>query len=285
MPDLAIYKLIISENRPVKLKSLPIPSRNLSLNSVSRLLPGGVYTTFRTFEGNKVLPLQHHLGRLEASAALLGHEIKLEESIIYAAIRAAVTDYLPGDARIRLTVPLEYDLGEIFISIEPLKSPSEEDYSKGVWVVTYPLHRENPEAKQTSFIKIAEQIRRKLPPGVHEGLLLDDLGRILEGLSSNFFYVRDNKLWTAPQGVLSGITRGLVLAAASAQDLPVVFRAAPITEVPMFDEAFITSSTRSVLPVHKIDDFIIGKGERGPLTQLLSNAYWNVIKGMLVDLK
>jgi branched-chain amino acid aminotransferase len=285
MPELAIYKLIISENGRVKLKNIPVPARNLSLNSASRLLPGGVYTTFRTFEGNKVLPLQHHLDRLEASAALLGHKVKLEESIVYDAIRAAVTDYLPGDTRIRLTVPLEYELGELFISIEPLKSPSEEDYVKGIWVVSYPLHRENPEAKQTSFIKIAEQIRRELPPGVHEGLLLDDQGNILEGLSSNFFYVLDNKLWTAPQGVLSGITRGLVLAAASAENLPVVFRAAPVTEVPMFDEAFITSSTRSVLPVHKIDDFIVGKSEKRPLTQLLSIAYWNVIKGMLVDLK
>jgi branched-chain amino acid aminotransferase len=285
MSDLAIYKLIISENGPVKLKDLPIPTRRLSLNSASRLLPGGVYTTFRTFEGNKVLPLQHHLDRLEASAALLGHEIRLDETIIYNGIRAAITDYLPGDARIRLTVALENNQGELFISLEPLRSPSEEDYKKGVWVVTYPLHRENPEAKQTSFINIAEQIRRELPPGVHEGLLLDDLGHILEGLSSNFFYVRDNKLWTAPQGVLSGITRGLVLAAASAEGLPVVLRAAPVTEVPLFDEAFITSSTRSVLPVQKIDDFIIGKGVKGPVTQMLSNAYWNVIKSMLVNLK
>jgi branched-chain amino acid aminotransferase len=120
---------------------------------------------------------------------------------------------------------------------------------------------------------------------VHEGLLLDEQGRILEGLSSNFFYVRHNKLWTAPQGVLSGITRGLVLAAASAENLPVVFKAAPVTEIHKFDEAFITSSTRSVLPIQKINEFIIGKGEKGPVTQRLSNAYWNVIKGMLVDLK
>jgi branched-chain amino acid aminotransferase len=285
MPDLAIYKLIISENGQVKLKNIPIPTRNLSINSASRLLPGGVYTTFRTYQGNKVLPLQHHLDRLEASAALLRNEVKLEESIVYEAIRAAVTDYLPGDTRIRLTVPLEYDQGELFISIEPLKSPSEQDYAKGVWVVTYPLHRENPEAKQTSFIEIAEQIRRKLPTGVHEGLLLDEQGRILEGLSSNFFYVLDNKLWTAPQGVLSGITRSLVLVAASAENLPVVFKAAPVTEIQKFDEAFITSSTRSVLPIQKINEFIIGKGEKGPVTQRLSNAYWNVIKGMLVDLK
>lgn len=284
MPDLAIYKLIISEKQAVKLNNFQLQPATLSLNAASRLLPKGVYTTLRTFEGKKILPLQQHLARLKVSAALLGHHIQINEQLIYHAIREAVEPIFPGDSRIRLTVSLENNPGELYLSIEPLKAPSNIDYQEGVVVETVPLYRENPEAKQTSFIEIAEQVRQILPPDAHEGLMVDEQGHILEGLSSNFFYIRDDTLWTAPQGVLSGITRSVVLAAAANENIPVNLVAASIMDIPTFEEAFITSSTRSVLPVRKIDHFIIGSGKAGPLTQVLAKAYWNEIKGRLVDL-
>lgn len=284
MPGLAIYQLIISENSPVKLIKLPLGAGIKSLNDASSYLPKGVYTTFRTFEGNQLLPLQHHLERLENSAKLLGYQIQLDEELVYAALREAVKEYLPKETRIRLTVGLEGSLGDLFLSIESLKSPSPRDYQEGVTTITFPLHREIPEAKQTSFINTAEQIRRQLPGEAHEGLLVDEQGHILEGLSSNFFYVRQQKLWTAPRGVLSGITRAIVLTAASAEGIPVIFEAAKVTDIPTMDEAFLTSSTRSILPVVKIDNQIVGNGGIGPLTRTLSNAYWKEIKSRLVNI-
>jgi branched-chain amino acid aminotransferase len=285
MPNLTIYKIIISENRQVKIRKIPFPQKLTSLNAVSRFLPRGVYTTFRTYEGNKLLPLEHHLKRLETSARLLGYQIQLDERLMYHAIREAIRSYLPDDTRIRLTVGIEGILGETFLSIELLKSPSLADYHSGVSTVTVPLHREIPEAKQTSFIATAEQIRKRLPPHAHEGLLINENGQILEGLSSNFFYIHNQILWTAPHGVLSGITRSLVLKAASTQKIPVQFKAAQVTDIPTLEEAFLTSSTRSVLPVTKIDDCIVSNGKVGSLTKILSAGYWKEIKDQLVDLK
>jgi branched-chain amino acid aminotransferase len=283
MPDLTIYKLIISENQPFELLKLRFQEKLTSLNTASRLLPKGVYTTFRTYEGNKLLPLEHHLTRLESSAALLGEKIHLDEKLIHEAVKEALKEYQPLDTRIRLTVGLEDIQEELFISIEPLVSPSQKDYQMGVKTVTFHLHREIPEAKQTSFISIAEQIRKRLPAGCHEGLLVDEQGYILEGLSSNFFFVRQQTLFTAPSGVLSGITRSLVLAAAHSQGIPVIFQAAKLIEILTFEEAFITSSTRSILPVVKINNHIIGNGDIGPFTKILSRAYWNEIKSRLTD--
>jgi branched-subunit amino acid aminotransferase/4-amino-4-deoxychorismate lyase len=61
-------------------------------------------------------------------------------------------------------------------------------------------------------------------------------------------------------------------------------QAANVTEIPTFDEAFLTSSTRSILPLVKIDNFLVSQGRIGPLTINLTNAYWNEIKGRLVEL-
>jgi branched-chain amino acid aminotransferase len=282
MPALAIWKIIISENDIVRLENVSFKTHPASLNSASRSLPRGVYTTMRTYDGNKILPIIDHLKRLETSAMLLGHKISLCRDIFHKSLQIAIKDYLPGDTRIRFTVDLDEHPGDLFLSIEPLQSPSQRDYSEGVVTVTCPGQRENPESKQTSFIETAERIRHKMPIGVHECLLLDGQGYILEGLSSNFFYEKDGTIRTATKGILSGITRSMVIKAAAAADIPLLFEAAHVRDVPSLEEAFLTSSTRSVLPICQIDNIILGKP--GLLTLKLQAAYWATIKDMLVDL-
>lgn len=281
MPELSIWKIIISENDVLRLEKTPFTKLPASLNSASRLLPKGVYTTMRTYEGSKVLPLQDHLNRLEVSAALLGYEISLNQKIFYKSLQLAMKDFLPGDTRVRFTVDLDHCPGDLYLSIEPLQSPSTQDYAEGVVAMTCPIHRENPESKQTSFIEIAEEIRQRMPPEAHECLLLDEQGYILEGLSSNFFYVQEGKVQTAHQRILFGITRSLVMAAATDTHIPILLKAAHQADIPLFEEAFITSSTRSVLPVRQIDNTIIGMP--GPLTKKIQATYWMMIKDKLVD--
>jgi branched-chain amino acid aminotransferase len=275
MSSISIWKIIISEKETIRLEKFPCNILPVSLNSASRLLPKGVYTTMRTYDGNKILPIQEHLNRLEVSAALLGHNITLNPDLFYRSLQLAIKSYLPGDTRVRFTVDLDHCPGELYLSVEPLQSLSAQEYTEGVAAVTCPVHRENPESKQTSFIQIAEKIRQNMPSEAHECLLLDDQGYILEGLSSNFFYVQEGKVFTAPQGILSGITRSQVIAAAAAEDIVIKLEAAHLNNIYLFEEAFITSSTRSVLPVFQIDDTIIGKP--GPLTTKINAAYWKTI--------
>jgi len=283
MPGLTIWKIIIYEKEKVRLQKVSYKSTPASLNSASALLPKGVYTTLRTFEGDKVLPLRNHLSRLETSADLLGYRITLPQELLYKSLWMAIKGFLPGDTRIRVTVDLEKSLGDIYLSVEPLMLPSARDYEDGVLVSTCSLHRENPESKQTTFIEKAEEIRKVMPAGSHECLMLDENGYILEGLSSNFFYVQNGIIRTAPQGILSGITRSLVFAAANKLDIPIRMEAAHKTGISEFDEAFITSSTRSVLPVRQIDRWIIGKP--GAITRQIQVAYWDLISAQLVDLR
>ncbi len=259
-----------------------------TLNSISQRLPGGVYTTFRTFHSDQILPLESHIHRLEESAGLIGIPIVIDREAIHRALRLAVQPYLPGDTRLRLTLDLEQEPGSLYISVELLQTPDPEDYLHGVRLVTIPYQRENPLAKRTNFIDVAEQARRYLPDGAYEGLLVTQDGRLLEGLSSNFFAILPGQaspeVWTAGEGVLSGITRALVLEIVTRLGIPLRLECPRLNQLGLMQEAFITSSSRSILPVRLVDVTRIASGDPGPLTKRLMEVYRTELEARLVRL-
>lgn len=244
-----------------------------SLDEASRGLPQGAYTTLRTFGGPAVLRLDEHLARLEESARLSGTEVYLNWPTIRAALHEAITAFGTPDTRVRLTLDTTREPGTIYISLEPLRPPQVGGREQGIRVVTRRLQRQNPKAKSTTFLASAGEIRRTLPAGCHEAIMVSADGRLLEGLSSNFFAIRDHELWTAEEGVLSGITRALVLEEAADEGLTIHLEGLPVAELPTLDEAFITSSGRAVLPVVEIDGRPVGSGEPGPITRRLLERY------------
>lgn len=261
------------------LTPLPVEADCTTLDALSARLPGGAYTTFRTFDGRKALCLNDHLERLGQTASLAGKPVPLDTTRLRHALRQAVLHTASGqDQRLRLTLDLEREPGTIYISAEPLHVPPPEAYCQGVRAVTVTMQRQLPKAKLTRFIARSGPVRQSLPPDVNEALMADEQGCLLEGLSSNFFAWQAGELWTAEEGVLSGITRSLALACAESLGLPVRLEPARREHIPDFEEAFITSSSRAVLPLRQIDAVTIGAGQRpdgapGPLTRRLMAAY------------
>ena len=131
-----------------------------------------------------------------------------------------------------------------------------------------------PSQIPSSVLWVREPVRPygELPPGIEEALLLSEDGVILEGLSSNFFAVLDGALRTAEERVLPGITRALVLDAAQ-PITPVVRRAVGRDELRRVQEAFITSASRGILPVVRIDGAPIGDGRVGGVTRAVTDAF------------
>jgi branched-subunit amino acid aminotransferase/4-amino-4-deoxychorismate lyase len=168
--------------------------------------------------------------------------------------------------------------------LETLHIPSDEEYANGVRVVTYHLQRQNPKAKLTSFIETANHVRQSLPPGINEAVMIGEEGHLLEGLSSNFFAVLDHEIWTAEQGVLSGITRSMVLDVASQEGLTMHLEGLPAEKLSLVDEVFITSASRAVLPVTEIDGKPVGSGRPGVITLLLLRRYREMIEQALETL-
>jgi branched-chain amino acid aminotransferase len=173
---------------------------------------------------------------------------------------------------------METKQGQFYISIEPLKLLAREVYEKGVRVETTDIQRGNPRAKSTAFIGASDAERRHLAQeGIFEALLVKN-GKILEGMTSNFFFVvrRDGispHISTAQRDILLGITRTMVIRAARGRGVEVKYSPLKLNQLPVVKEAFITSSSRGVVPVIQIDDVTIGQGRPGNMTKLLMQAY------------
>jgi branched-chain amino acid aminotransferase len=268
--EVATWRIQPGQTTPEPLRFDPPPA---SLNALSQQLPAGGYTTFRTYSGQSILHFSDHLARLEETAHLTGMLMRLDPAAIRAALRQALAAYGAPEARGRITLDLSDQPGTLYISLAALEVPTSQDYEQGIRTVICDLHRQNPKAKSTDFITQAEAVRRSLPPGIAEALLASADGRLLEGLSSNFFAVRGGVVWTAAEGVLLGITRKMVLEETAAEGLPLRLEGYPRANIAQLDEAFITSASRAVLSVIEIEGQPVGTGRPGPISQRLLQRY------------
>jgi branched-chain amino acid aminotransferase len=221
---------------------------------------------------------------LSLSAGLTNHVISIDEEMVRTALHHIIMLSSAQELRIRMILDLSIHPGEIFICTEPLRIPSAKDYEEGVNVVTIPMHRVNPRAKLTGFIHSASNIRATLPAGVNEALMVDENSMVLEGLSSNFFAVRNNSLWNAEEGVLPGITRCVVLAVAEQIGIPIILSPISVQEFETIDEAFITSTSRAILPVVSVDGKKIGDGKPGDITKELMVKFQEEIQAELEEI-
>lgn len=241
-----------------------------SLDSITRQLPQGFYTTFRTYEDRKsVLGLRAHLERLYQPAARQGIEPAVQEDRLRWAL-AELLDNYSDEARVRLILSGK---GQIFVAVESLKPLPPEIYLQGVKVITADVERHNPRLKSTSFISQSQIARKKIAESQLFEALLVRKGRILEGMTSNFFYVKEGTVGTARQDILLGVTRRTVLRVLRGGGFEIVYQPLKLDQVPTLSEAFITSSSRGIVPIVQIDQWTVGKGRPGSITKQLMQAY------------
>lgn len=279
MNDVKLWKI----EEPAKLIEMNLTAD--SLDDLSEQIPGGVYSTFRTYRKMKALHLQHHFLRLESSATILGEKLNLDENNLRQAMRRVLTPLPDQDYRLRLSISLGGEKPEIYLSLEVLHTLPPEVYLAGTKVITLTgIERKSPKAKATAFIHAADPIRKRLPAGVNEAVMIDRQGVLLEGLSSNFFAIREGKVRTAGEGVLEGITRAMVLEGVSGLGIPIEMRGVTKNDLPDLEECFITSASRGVLPVVQVDDLQIGKGKPGPLTRAITDQFQKLLETNLEDI-
>ncbi|HEY6002618.1 MAG TPA: branched-chain amino acid transaminase [Anaeromyxobacter sp.] len=117
--------------------------------------------------------------------------------------------------------------------------------------------------------------------GYEEAILLDTEGYVAEGAGENIFIVKNGVLQTPPlsSAVLAGITRDSVLRIA--RDLGVPVKEEKFTRDTMYlaDELFMTGTAAEVTPVREVDNRRIGKGEPGPVTKRIQEAFFRAVRG------
>jgi branched-chain amino acid aminotransferase len=121
--------------------------------------------------------------------------------------------------------------------------------------------------------------------GYAEGIGLSADGQVAEGGGENLFFVRKGTLVTPPlaSAGLSGITRDSVLRLAKRLGLPVVQEPIPREMLYLADELFFTGTAAEITPIRSVDKITIGKGKRGPVTEALQKAFFDVLECRVPD--
>ena len=220
------------------------------------LVGDGVFETLKTIDGTP-FALTRHLARLRRSAAGLDLLVP-DDATIRAAIDAVLVDSAVALGRLRITVssgtgPLGSGRGDqpatlVVAHTEATPWPP----AARLATVTWPRNERGATAglKTTSYAENVVALRAAHDAGADEALFVDTRGRVCEGTGSNVFYFVNGHLVTPSlaTGCLAGVTRELVM-----ELVDVMVADAPVGLLGGADEAFITSSTRDVLPVSHLD--------------------------------
>ena len=250
----------------------------------------GIYETLRTYRGVPFL-LDRHLKRLRASARMIDLTIPQDDAALTGAIadtmaRAA----LDGEQYLRLLVTrgvgeLSYDPSTcpdptVVIIVKPHSENPPEALERGIAMITSSVLRNHPQAinpliKSNNLLNNALAMQEAIRAGAQEALMRNYLGEISECAQSNFFIVKGDAILTPPlqSGLLEGVTRNFVLEVARHVGMNVRESILGDDDVRGADEIFITSTTREILPVTRLDDNPVGAGVPGPVTLALAAAF------------
>jgi branched-chain amino acid aminotransferase len=261
-----------------------VPYKAASLAEAAQHEPDdGVYTVANTFNIYETLKLDAHFDRLEDSARRAHIPLQLDRNAVRYSLRMMIEAANYGDVRFRVTVPRATP-DKLILSIEPFTPVSPELVEKGVRCITAANSaRESAEAKTTHWMHARSKLSDAMPVGIYDTFLLDTNGYLLEGLAANFYGILNGELRTAGAGVLKGISQQIVLEIAP-PILPVKLEAVHVSEILQLSEAFLTSSSRGIIPVVEIDGITIGDGTPGVFTKQLLAAYQAWMENNLVPL-
>ncbi|MBX5450778.1 aminotransferase class IV [Thermogemmatispora sp.] len=251
----------------------------IPLTDVAVLRGYSVFESLRTYD-RRPFRLDDHLDRLYRSAELIDlmvpytrQEIRavLEETIRrnafrHASLRILVTGGGSEDGVLPSGKPL------LAVMITPLPERDLEAFQRGLRVITCRLRREAPEAKTTNYIAAVRALKEAARHGAADALFVDEQGYVLEGTRSNFFVFRGDTLITPREGMLPGVTRTVVLELARDR-FPIEERPIALAELASVDEAFLTASSKEIMPVVQIDELIVGTGQAGPRTWELEQRF------------
>jgi branched-chain amino acid aminotransferase len=258
----------------------------------------GVYEVLRTYEQRPFL-YDEHMRRLHASASRLALTSPIDDATMLERIRSTIAAAsLEGDAYVRIL--LTRGVGEIVydpqacptptlvIIVKPHVDAPAAALRDGVRLALVDVVRNHPGSvdpaiKSNNLLNNALAMQQAYREGAFEALMKNHRGELCECAQSNIFLVRDGVLLTPPTdaGLLVGVTRGFVLELAAQLGVPAEERVLLEPELAGAEEAFLTSTTREIVPVVHVGPYAIGQGTPGPLTRRLMAAFRDAVPSRL----
>jgi len=288
-------------NHPVWFNGKLIPYEDATVHVAAHALHYGSSVfegirCYKTDRGSAVFRLREHMRRLVDSAAIHRMEIPYSLEDLEAAAMETIAESGLEACYIR---PLVFR-GVGPMGVNPLKNPVEtvlmvwewgaylgpEALSEGVDVHVASWNRMAPNTHpalakaggnylNASLVKMDAVLN-----GYVEGIMLSRDGYVAEGSGENLFVVRDGKIYTAPTSlsILPGITRDALITIARDRGYDVIETQLPREALYIADELFFTGTAAEVTPIKSVDKYKIGKGRRGPVTEELQNAFFDIVQ-------
>lgn len=252
----------------------------ISLFDLSVIRGFGIFDFLRTYN-RKPFMLPEHINRLFNSARLLGIVVPKTKTQIKKIVLEGIqnSSYKETIARIVVSGGVSSDgisrtdSSTFAVLFTEAKDYPEAFYTKGVTVISRQFERPFPHAKSLNYLAAVSMLAEAKKKNAVEVLYINHFGHILEGTTSNFFAVIGNKIVTPTAGILPGITRGVTMTLAKKLKIRVVESELLYSQIPLFDEAFITASNKEIMPVVAIDDMKVGNGKVGTVSRKLITAY------------
>jgi branched-chain amino acid aminotransferase len=250
----------------------------------------GVYETLRTY--NRVPFLyDRHMRRLRQSAERLLLDVPFDDATLLQSIEqtmAAAGELDQAYIRILLTRgvgDLNYDPKSTpkpttVIIVKPFEAPAARVFTDGIRISLVDMLRNHPKSvnpviKSNNLLNNALAMQAAYRAGAEEALMCNYRGELTECSQANFFMVRAGAALTpkSAAGLLEGVTRAFIFELGRELGIDVREEVLLPADLATADEMFITSTTRELSPVVKVDDRVVGSGTPGPVTNRLLERY------------
>jgi len=252
---------------------------------------------YNTVGGTAIFRLEDHTERLLNSCKILRMKVPFSKEALNEAQKAVVRENKLESCYLR---PLTW-IGDKKLGVSPKGNDihvmvaawawgaylGEEGMTRGIRVKTSSYTRHHVNITMTQAKAVSNYTNSILAnteatdDGYDEALLLDASGFVSEGSGENVFVVKGGVVYTPDlsAGALNGITRNTILHICKDLGLEVVQKRITRDEVYIADEAFFTGTAAEVTPIRELDRIEIGSGSRGPITEKIQNAFFDIVNG------
>lgn len=253
---------------------------------------------YKTPKGYAIFRLDDHTKRLLESAKITLMDVPYTvEELNQAQIELLRANQFTGDnVYLRPIVYLGYGVMGVYHKEAPVEVSvaawewgaylGEEGLKKGIRLKISSFNRTSNRSNMGKAKAVGNYLNSQMAKyeavecGYDEALLLDDEGYIAEATGASFFMIRDGEIITPPSdNALQSITQKTVIEMAENMGIKVVRRRITREEIYVADEAFLTGTAAEITPVREVDARILGAGSRGPLTEKLQSAYFDIVYG------
>ncbi|AKJ32054.1 branched-chain amino acid transaminase [Caldimonas brevitalea] len=252
---------------------------------------------YKTAKGTAIFRLREHTQRLFDSAKILRMKIPFSFEQVMEAQREVVRANQLESCYLR---PLTW-IGSEKLGVSPKGNKihlmiaawawgaylGEEGLQRGIRVKTSSYTRHHVNITMTQAKSVSNYTNSILAnmeatdDGYDEALLLDSAGFVSEGAGENLFVIKNGVVYTPDlsAGALNGITRNTIFAICADLGIKIVEKRITRDEVYICDEAFFTGTAAEVTPIRELDRLPIGAGQRGPITEKIQSAFFDIVNG------